>query len=283
MVEKPSQFCEVAGHQIAYQRYGAGETVLLVHGITTYSFIWRKLIPGFSQHYDVIAMDLLGSGNSDKPLDESYSIRRQTELIYKFLQQLGIQRFHFVGHDIGGGVGQVFAVQFTKFLFDLTVINTVAYDYWPVQPIQAIHTPIIRQLMMAALDLGAFKLIVMHGVYHKDRVDETLMELFSRPMRTREGRKAFLHFAKCLDNRDLMEIAPRLQSLNLPVLIIRGEDDLYLNREIAKRLHREIPNSRLEQLPRAGHFIQEDQPELLVEIITQFFKETHHDNEKLAI
>lgn len=271
-----NQFCEVAGHRLAYQRRGCGETILLVHGITTYSFIWRRLFPDFSSRYDVIAIDLLGCGHSDMPLDESYSIKWHAELLFDFICQLRVERFHFVGHDIGGGIGQIFAVRYLEHLYDLTLINTVAYDYWPVQPIIAARTPVIRQLVMASLDLGAFRQIVRRGTYHKERVDDELMDLFWVPMRTGAGRKAFLHFARSLDPQHLMEIEADLRVLNLPVLIIRGDADLYLSAAIAERLHSEIPNSRLIHIPTAGHFIQEDEPEQLVDTIIQFFEETSH-------
>jgi pimeloyl-ACP methyl ester carboxylesterase len=274
-----NQVCELAGYKLAYQRLGQGEPVLLVHGITTYSFIWRRIIPQLSWEYDVIAVDLLGCGNSDKPLDVPYSLRQHAEILLEFTRHLGLERFHFIGHDVGGGVGQIFAVQYGQYLYDLTVINTVAYDYWPVQPISAMRTPIIRQLMMAVLDRGALKQIVLRGVYHDERVDSELMDLFWMPMRSREGRKAFLHFAKSLDNQDLMVIAGNLKLLSLPVLIIRGEADLYLSAAISDRLHREIPNSRLVKIPTAGHFIQEDEPELLVDFIMQFFEEAKHDRQ----
>ena len=274
-----NQLCELAGYKLAYQRLGQGEPVLLVHGITTYSFIWRRIIPQLSWEYDVIAVDLLGCGNSDKPLDVPYSLRQHAEILLEFTRHLGLERFHFIGHDVGGGVGQIFAVQYGQYLYDLTVINTVAYDYWPVQPTSAIRTPIIRQLMMAVLDRGALKQIVLRGVYHDERVDSELMDLFWMPMRSREGRKAFLHFAKSLDNQDLMVIAGNLKLLSLPVLIIRGEADLYLSAAISDRLHREIPNSRLVKIPTAGHFIQEDEPELLVDFIMQFFEEAKHDRQ----
>ena len=274
-----NQVCELAGYKLAYQRLGQGEPVLLVHGITTYSFIWRRIIPQLSWEYDVIAVDLLGCGNSDKPLDVPYSLRQHAEILLEFTRHLGLERFHFIGHDVGGGVGQIFAVQYGQYLYDLTVINTVAYDYWPVQPISAMRTPIIRQLMMAVLDRGALKQIVLRGVYHDERVDSELMDLFWMPMRSREGRKAFLHFAKSLDNQDLMVIAENLKLLSLPVLIIRGEADLYLSAAISDRLHREIPNSHLVKIPTAGHFIQEDEPELLVDFIMQFFEEAKHDRQ----
>ncbi|MBA4373698.1 MAG: hypothetical protein C0402_12665 [Thermodesulfovibrio sp.] len=263
----------VSGHRLTYYRTGSGETVLLVHGITTYSFIWRNIVPLLSARYDVITVDLLGCGDSDMPLDVSYAIKDHAERLKEFVSGLGIEKFHFVGHDLGGGMGQIFAVRHPGMLFDLAMINTVAYDYWPVQPIIAMRTPVIRQFMIAAVDLGAFSLIVKRGIYHKERVTDELMDLFMKPLRKSGGRKAFLHFAKCLNNVNLMEIADDLKKLALPVLIIRGDADPYLGATIAERLHREIPGSRLVRIATGGHWIQEDEPEQTAQSLLAFFEE----------
>lgn len=272
-MEYKMNMCDVYGNKIAYLRSGQGEPLILIHGITTYSFIWRKLIPDLSKSYDVIAIDLLGCGNSDKPLDVSYSLKSHSQRLNDFVQKLGIEKFHLVCHDVGGGIGQIFAVNYPEKLYDLTVINTVAYDFWPVQPIIAMRTPIIRQLAMATLDMGAFKLIVRRGVYHKERVTDELMNYFWEPMKSKAGRKAFLHFAKCLDNNNLMEIEEKIRKLSLPVLIIRADGDVYLGESIAEKLHKEIPNSKLLRIETAGHFIQEDEPEILVASILSFMAE----------
>lgn len=268
--------CNVLGHNLAYHRQGAGEPVLLVHGVTTYSFIWRRIIPLLSHSYDVIAVDLLGCGESDKPLDVDYSLKNHAALLKTFATQLDLAKFHFVGHDVGGGIGQIFAVAHPELLLDLTLINTVAYDFWPVQPIIAMRTPIIRQLAIATLDLGVLKLIVKRAVYHKDRVTPALMEYFWQPMKTPQGRKAFLHLVKCLNNRHLLEIEDDLRRLAVPLLIIRGEADVYLSAEIAQKLHREIPASKLVSVATGGHFIQEDEPEQAANAMTQFFNENRH-------
>ncbi len=260
---------------MAFHRKGKGEPVLLVHGITTYSFIWRNIIPPLSKDYDVIAVDLLGCGDSDKPLNVSYAIKDHAERLHAFVTKLGLGKFHFVGHDLGGGMGQIFAVRYPELLHDLTLINTVAYDFWPVQPITALRTPIVRQFLMASFDLGTFKLVVKRGIYHKDRVTSELMDLFMRPMQTSEGRKAFLHFAKCLDNHNLVEIENDLRNLMIPVLILRGDADPYLGAGISEKLHREIPGSRLVRFPSGGHFIQEDEPEKIVQEILGFFRGEH--------
>lgn len=266
---------KISGHSMVYHREGKGEPVLLVHGITTYSFIWRKIIPLLSTAYDVIAVDLLGCGESDKPLDVSYAIKDHAERLHEFVTRLGLGKFHFVGHDLGGGMGQIFAVQHPEMLHDLTVINTVAYDFWPVQPITALRTPVLRFFMMASFDLGTFKLVVKRGLYHKERMTTELMDLFSEPMKAAEGRKAFLHFAKCLDNHNLMEIANDLRTLAVPLLIIRGDADRYLGAAISERLYREVPRSRLVHIATGGHFIQEDEPERIAQELVAFFRGEH--------
>ena len=261
---------EIQGNSVRFFREGEGETIIFVHGISTYSFIWRNIVPFFQENYDIIAFDLLGCGDSDKPLNQDISLKRQAHLIKDFCQKLGVTKFHMVCHDVGGGIGQIFAVNYPDLLYDLILINTVAYNFWPVQPIIAMRTPIIRQIAMASLDYGMYKLIIRRGMYHKTHLTDELMELFHKPMKTSTGRKGFLHFAKCLDNKDLTEIESELRQLQIPTLIIRGEQDLYLSASISEKLHSEIPNSQLVRIETGGHFIQEDEPEKLSKSILDF-------------
>ncbi len=264
------KFCNLEGNKIAYYRHGKGVPVLFVHGITTYSFIWRKILPFFIHDYEVIAIDLLGCGDSDIPLNEDFSLKRQAHLIKQFADSLNIGKFHLISHDVGGGIAQIFAVNYQENLLSVTLINSVAYNFWPVQPIVAMRTPIIRQIAIASLDFGMFSLIVKRGLYHKSNLSEELMDLFWKPMRYKLGRKGFLHFAKCLNNSNLTEIEKDIQKLTVPVLIIRGEDDVYLSGVIAEKLHSEIAHSKLIKIETGGHFIQEDEPEKVSDHILNF-------------
>lgn len=265
-------YSTVRGHRMAYRRAGKGETVLLVHGITTWSFIFRRIFNALSSDYDVVAIDLLGCGYSDKPLNVEYSLRNHALLLKEFTDNLSLEPFHYVGHDLGGGIGQIFAVLYPQKLLDLTLINSVAFDFWPVQPIITMRIPIIRQFAMASLDAGAFKVIVRRGLHHKEALTRELMDLFWIPMKTREGRKAFLHFAECLDNRNLMEISDDLKRLPMPVMIIRGDADVYLSATIAEKLHQTIAHSLLYKISTAGHFLMEDEPEWLLDKLIRFFR-----------
>jgi len=263
--------------KICYTRRGNadGDVILLVHGITTYSFIWRRILPYLEKDYDVIVIDLLGCGSSDMPLDVSYSIKAHEARLFDFIQQLGIQRLHLVGHDLGGGISQIFAINHPKMLLSLTLINSVAYDFWPVQPIIAMRTPVIRQLLMGALDLGMMKLLVKAGMYHKERVDDALMTLFWKPLQRREGRKAFMHFARCLDHHNLMDIADQLRQLDVPALIMRGDADPFLGEAAAEKLHADIPASQLLRIATASHYLMEDEPGWVADNILTFIREKY--------
>jgi len=269
-------FANITENRIAYHREGAGEVMLLVHGITTYSFIWRRMIPELSGQFDTVAVDLLGCGDSDKPSGADLSISSQAEMLLAFLDSLGIEKCHLVTHDVGGGIGQVLAVRFPERFHDLVLINSVGYDYWPVQPIVTLRVPFLRQVAFSMLDLGFLELIVRRGLYHKERATKELMDHFSRPLRTPEGRQGFLALARSLNNRHLMEIAEELSKLSMPVLIIRGDADPYLSPRIVERLHEEIGHSRLMRIATGGHFIQEDEPDLLCTLIHEFIEETAH-------
>lgn len=272
MAQTVSSKIEVDGYSIAYSSTGEGEVVLLVHGITTYSFIWRKVVPFLAHKYRVITIDLPGCGNSSKQLEREYSLKNHAQLLKSFVEAMKVERFHLVGHDVGGGISQIFAVNYPVMLFDLTLINTVAYDFWPVQPIIAMRTPIIRQFAMATLDFGALRMIVRRGLYHRESLTSELMDYFWAPMKTQEGRKAFLHFAESLNNKNLTEISDELHKLNLPVLIIRGKGDPYLSGAIAEKLADNIPGSNLVKIETGSHFIQEDEPQLISDEMLQFFR-----------
>ena len=256
--------------KLAYLEQGEGTPLVLLHGITTYSFIWQELIEPLSKHYRVIAFDLLGCGASEMSESLDYSISAQANHIQEALDILGIELCHLICHDIGGGIGQIVSTRYQTKLLSLSLINSIGFDYWPVQPITGMRIPIIRHLGMAALDLGFFQLLIRRGLYHKEKLTPELMAQYYAPLTKKAGKNAFLQLAKSLDNRQLMAVTEELGKLEIPVLIVRGEADVYLKAEIDEHLHRHIPNSRYEVFPTAGHFAQVDEPEQLTQLLLEF-------------
>jgi pimeloyl-ACP methyl ester carboxylesterase len=172
-----------------------------------------------------------------------------------------------VGHDLGGGIAQIMAVRHPELVRSLTLVNTVGYDYWPVPLIASMRPPIISELLIGALDRGAFALVVRRAMFHKERVTEPFVAALQAPLRTALGRKAFQHFARSLDNRDLMEIVPGLRALHVPTTVVWGLADAYLTFAIAERLVADIPGARLERVETAGHYLPFDEPERLADTL----------------
>ena len=252
---------------------GEGESsIFFIHGITTNSFIWQKIIPHFEKEFKCFAIDLLGCGDSSKSLKLDYSLNSQAKNISEIIKKLNLGKTNVVCHDVGGGIGQILAVKFADVVKSLTLINSVAYDFWPVQPIIAMRTPIIRQIAMSTLDMGILKLIIKRGFYHKEKLTKELFSHYAEQMKTSDGRKAFLRFVRSLNKKELVDIAEDLTKLKVPVQIIRGDADVYLSKEISNKLHLNIPNSKLETIYTGGHYLMEDEPETVVTAMWKFFR-----------
>jgi pimeloyl-ACP methyl ester carboxylesterase len=259
----------IEGHEIAFRRTGGGEPMLLVHGITTWSFIWEGLLEALAAHHDVVAVDLLGCGRSAKPLDASYALKDHARRMALLVDALGLGPVHYVGHDLGGGIGQILAVRNPEKVRTLTMVNTVAYDFWPVQPIIALRTPVVRWFLMASFDVGTFRLVVRRGLFHKERLTPELFEKYQEPLRTEAGRRALLHFARCLDNTNLTEIAGDLRRIAVPATVVWGTRDVYLSPAIAEKLAANIPGCRLVEIETAGHYVPIDEPARLAQIVLE--------------
>ncbi|NOZ74701.1 MAG: alpha/beta hydrolase [FCB group bacterium] len=264
----------LSGRKIHYIQSGSGPMVIMIHGITTNSFIWENVIRLLSD-FSCIALDLPGCGQSDKSLNEPYSIRNHTEMLSEFIRTVINEPVHLIGHDIGGGICQRFSVLYQEQVKSQVLVNPVGFDYWPVQPIESLRTPIIRQLILSVMDIGMLTFIIRRGFYNKEYVDDALLEKFRMPFDTLEGRKAFLHFARSLDNHDLMEIADRLPEVQIPTVLIRGDADVYLGENIIEKLAECWPHAKLVRTPDAGHFLLWESPELVANSFREMIINDH--------
>src|SRR5437899_85021 len=128
----------VDGLDIAFRRAGAGQPVVLLHGIPTSSRLWDFVGAELAGDFDVIAPDFVGFGESDKPLDRDVSVSAQADLLPGLLDALDIERAAIVGHDIGGAVAQIFAVRQAPRLARLGLVDSVCFDSWPIAPMIAL-------------------------------------------------------------------------------------------------------------------------------------------------
>ena len=122
----------VDGVRLAHRDRGRGEPVIFIHGTPSHSYEWRDVVPHIeAAGFRTVTYDLLGYGRSERPVDRDTSVAAQTDLLGHLLDALGIDRAAIVAHDIGGAVGQRFAVAHPERVRRLMLIDSVSYDSWP--------------------------------------------------------------------------------------------------------------------------------------------------------
>ena len=118
-----SNYLSINGNRLHYIDEGQGQTLLFLHGMPTWSYLWRKMIPQLSQHYRVICVDLIGFGLSDKP-DIEYRIDEHIDYIEQFVTALKLESFVMVMHGWGSVVGCPVAVKQLDNLAGLVFIES---------------------------------------------------------------------------------------------------------------------------------------------------------------
>src|SRR5215212_11576073 len=147
-------FLDVGEARVAYYEEGNGEPLLLLHGCPFSSYIWRKVIPLLSPRYRCLAPDLLGLGDTETPEGTDWSLRAQAAMVVGFLDALGIERAHVVGHDHGGAIAQLLAAEHPERVDRLVISNAEAYDNWPSAEerpfVRSTQVPLIGNLILWA-------------------------------------------------------------------------------------------------------------------------------------
>jgi uncharacterized protein (TIGR00369 family) len=255
---------------IAYLRQGQGPAIVLLHGIPSSSYLWRDLIGPLSATFDVLAPDLLGYGDSDKRLDADLSIAAQARYVVAFMETLGVHQAAVIGHDIGGGVAQLLAVDEPQRVARLILIDSAVDNNWPVPVIARLKEPVWDQIMVNIDMRKGLREGLETGMATPGRVTDEVVDEWTRPFQDLGGRRAYLRAARALNNRDLVARSKHIEEIETPTLILWGANDTFLEPRWAEVLQRKLRNSTVEIVDPGGHFLPLDRPDAVVEGITRF-------------
>jgi uncharacterized protein (TIGR00369 family) len=264
------QYVRLFSGNIGYLRRGQGLPIVLLHGIPSSSFLWRDVIDPLSSHFDVIAPDLLGYGDSEKRVDANLSVAAQARYVVAFLEALQVREAAFVGHDVGGGIAQLIATDEPARVARLILIDSIADNNWPIPDIARLKEPAWDQIM-TTLDLReGFRKGLEAGMTTPGRVTDELVAEWSRPFQDLDGRRAYLRAARALNNRDLVSRRRHIEEITAPTLILWGAQDRFLEPRWAEYLHERIPHAAVQIIDPGGHFLPLDRPDAVVDALLQF-------------
>jgi pimeloyl-ACP methyl ester carboxylesterase len=265
------------GRRLAYRTGGAGPLLILVHGITSNSATWDRVMPELAKRYTVLAPDLLGHGRSDK-LRGDYSVGAHANTIRDLMDALGYERATFVGHSLGGGVALQFAYQYPTRVDRIALVAPGGFGREVSPLLRAASIPGSGALLALAawrplVDAGT---LLTHTLGQLGLHTNTDLEEIARAyalLAHRDARKAFLHTLRSVIDfegqrvtaLDRMELTHKF-----PALIVWGDRDRIVPVRHGHEVHKLVPQSQLAVFEGAGHFPHRDDPARFIEVLDAF-------------
>ena len=243
--------------------------IVFLHGIPTWSYLWRDVAPAVAEATDrrVIVPDMLGYGNSAMHDGFDRSVRAQELMLEELLDELEIDEFAAVAHDIGGGAAVRYAAHQPGDVTDLVMANAVCYDSWPVEFISNLGLPDTAEQdpeeFQAMLE-GAFR----QGLYGEE-VDETFVEGIAAPWADERGQMSLCRNAVATNTSHTTEID--YDDIEADLLCLWGAEDVMQPLEYGRRLAEDVGGDVIEL--DAYHWVVEDRPERFAEAVSQFVSE----------
>lgn len=270
-----SRFAQVEGMRFHYLVAGKGPTVILLHGYTQSSRMWRPLIPRLTERFTVIAPDLPGIGDSDIPRD-GFDMKTAAIRVHALAKALGVAKARVVGHDIGLMVAYAYAAQFPAEVEKLVVMDAflpgvpgweLAYDnpnMWHFRFNGPTPEALVkgREPIYFAYfwnDLAADK---TRSLPVADR--EAYVAAYSRPGRMHAG---WAYFAAWPDTAKTFGELAQTQ-LTMPVLSIAGEKASAAI--LGPQMKRVATNVTVIELKGAGHWLMEERPQETMDALADF-------------
>lgn len=252
--------------QLNFERHGdaAGAALVILHGLFGSLDNWHNLSRQWGGHYNVFALDLRNHGRS--PHSEEFNYRVIGEDLIEFLASQGLERANFLGHSLGGKAAMHFALAHPERVGKLIVVDIAPRAYPPS------HVPLFEAML--ALDLGAF-----HERSEMDRAlaaktPDAAVRQFLLKNVTRDEHGAFrwkLNLPVIYRNYGNLNGAIESErTFDGPALFVRGGKSDYIRDEDLPAIKWLFPNTRVETIAKAGHWVNADAPKELFELVAGF-------------
>ncbi len=264
----------VNGITLNYETTGSGDPLLLVMGLGGTLSGWHYQVPMLSQHFQVIAFDNRGVGQSSAPEDLStYSMTQLAADAVALLDHLGIERAHVFGVSMGGMIAQHIALDYPERVRGLVLGCTIPhYEPNPQPGDERAAEPWVLEMLLsgasktpedAIRDSITFNFAPDFAASHP----EVIADYIAEGLRERTSLHGFMGQWSAIMSHSTLE---RLHTLAAPTLIQHGDLDSLVPIFNGRLLAEHISGARFQMIPGSGHVYFLEQPELVNESVREF-------------
>jgi pimeloyl-ACP methyl ester carboxylesterase len=267
--------------RLHYVRQGEGKLMLFLHGFPEFWYSWRYQIPEFAQDYQVIAVDLRGYNDSDKPQGiKNYTVEEIEQDILGLIEGLGYENCILVGHDWGGGIAWSFAHHYPDKIEKLIVMNcphpakfAQALQKSPQQILKSAYMaffqlPLLPELLFQWNDYQLLADAFRNTTFDKNVFMSEDLEHYKNAAAKRGALTAMLNYYRALPQSLSQE--SNWQPLAMPTLLIWGKDDPFLGQELNDNLEAYVRNLQVKYIDHCSHWVQQEKPELVNQVMREF-------------
>lgn len=268
-------FREVLGHKMAYVDVGQGRPVVFLHGNPASSYLWRNIIPFVATNHRVIAPDLMGMGDSDKPaMTETY--KESAEYLHTFLDSFDLRDAVLVIHDWGSALGWHYARTRPDRIAAVAFMEAMAPPFMPIKDINVLG-PEMTQFMTAIRTQGVGEQMILEqnmfldGFMRHDGagLTEEAMAEYNRPFPTPASRQIVLDWPREIpmggEPSDVHAIVQAnsdfVAASTFPKLMFHVSPGAVIPMQAAEWIKENLTNIEAIYLGEGGHFIQEQYPD----------------------
>ena len=279
---------DVGGKNMHVMEKGRGKPIVFVHGNPMWGYLYKKVLDGLdSNQFRFIVPDLIGFGFSDKAKLNEHSLESHSEWMANFFSTIKEEKIGMVVHDWGGMIGIAGAMKAGKKIDGLIVMNTAITapkdGFKPTWFHSLSQIPLISDFLFRVLNFplsGLHRFANVPGSFSKD-----VMKAYKYPLRKLKDNCGPLALARMVPNNMNhpsvpleKEIEEFLQKYNGPAQIVWGMNDPVMWK-LRRRTSRLLPQAKVIKTE-AGHFVQEETPEKVIDSIKEIFK-LRSDTKKL--
>ncbi|MGB3765066.1 MAG: alpha/beta hydrolase [Phormidesmis sp.] len=264
-------YLETNGIRLHYVTEGEGPLILFLHGFPECWYSWRHQLSEFGKNYKAVAIDLRGYNESDKPKEQSaYALSELVQDVAGVIRALGYEKCVLVGHDWGGAIAWSFAYAYPEMLERLIVLNLPH----PAKFAQGLRTPqqLLKSWYIALFQLPALPELliksnnyaVIRSIFRDQAVNPNAFTEEDLDVLVAAAAKPGAVTAMLNYYRDIFQSEGFLDKqwgvLKVPTLMIWGEDDKALGKELTYGTNEYVETFKIRYIPDCSHWVQQEQP-----------------------